>query len=150
MYGVVRTPYDWKGLKRLKLITSDPNLMKTWVNQKLWKYLNNLGYSSKSKSKAKIVLNVDGTLQSDTYNICNHVNKFFTSVVKDLTNKLPHVSNDYGIASDSFERFYLSKGVTINEFELKAVDEDLIYEELASMNIHRLKMLASVILLLDS
>ena len=99
--------------------------------------MKNLGYSSKSKSKAKIVLNVDGTLQSDTYTVCNHVNKFFTSVAKDLTNKLPHVSNDYGIASDSFERFYPSIGVTINEFELRAVDEDLIYEELASLNIHK-------------
>ena len=42
----------------------------------LRKYLKNLGYSSKSKSKAKIVLNVDGTLQSDTYTVCNHVNNF--------------------------------------------------------------------------
>ena len=62
--------------------------------------MKNLGYSSKSKSKAKIVLNVDGTLQSDTYTVCNHVNKFFTSVAKDLTNKLPHVNNEYEIAPD--------------------------------------------------
>ena len=41
------------------------------------------------------------------------------------------------IDSDSLERFYTSKGVTINDFELMAVDEDLIYEELVSLNIHK-------------
>ena len=39
--------------------------------KKLWKYLKDLGYST--NSKAKIVLNVDGVIQSDTMIVCNHV-----------------------------------------------------------------------------
>ena len=105
--------------------------------KKLWKSLQNLGYSSKSSSQAKIVLDINGTLQSDTLSVCNHVNKFFTSVASDLTSKLPNVSNDFGVGSDSFEGFYESKGVKSNDFELKYVDEDFIYDELSKLNIHK-------------
>ena len=34
--------------------------------KKLWKYLKDLVYSTKPNSKAKIVLNVDGVIQSET------------------------------------------------------------------------------------
>ena len=71
-------------------------------------YLKNLGYSSKSKSKAKIVFNVDGTLQSDTYTytVCNHVNKFLLVLPKIwLTN--------YPMSAMSTElRQILSRGFT--------------------------------------
>ena len=103
----------------------------------LWKYLKNLGYSAKSNSKAKIVLNIDGSLQPDTLSVCKHINTFFTSVANVLTNKLPLVSNEYGVGSDTFERFYPSKGVESINFELKHVDNDFIFGELSKLNIHK-------------
>ena len=65
------------------------------------------------------------------------LNIFFTTVANDLTGKLPEVSNNFGVKSDSFERFYSSKGVSNNDFELRFVDEECIYDELRSLNIHK-------------
>ena len=96
-----------------------------------------LGYNTRSSSKAKIVLNIDGVIQSHTLAVCNHVNNFFTTVATDLTDKLPEVSNDFGVRSDSFERFYSSKGVSNNGFELRFVDKEFIHDELHSLNIHK-------------
>ena len=55
----------------------------------------------------------------------------------DLTDKLPEVRNDFGVRSDSFERFYSSKGVSSIAFELRDIDEEFIYDELCSLNIHK-------------
>jgi len=45
--------------------------------RKLWEHLKHLGYSIKSKSKGKIVLNVNGDLCYDTLSVCNYINDFF-------------------------------------------------------------------------
>ena len=97
----------------------------------------NLGYNSKTKSKAKIVLNVDGTLESDTHSVGNHINNFFTNVAVDLTSKLPEAENNYGIGSDHFDEFYRSKGVTDCSFELGIFDEEFIFKELSTLNINK-------------
>ena len=105
--------------------------------KKLWHYLGKLGYSSKTSSKSKIVLDIDGVLHSDTHDVTNHINNFFTTVADKLTNKLPQVSNDYGIRSDSFERFYTSKGVSQTDFELKKVSADFVFDELSALNVNK-------------
>ena len=43
----------------------------------LWKQFKNLGYSSKSTGKSKIILDIDDTLSFDPKANSNHMNKFF-------------------------------------------------------------------------
>ncbi len=102
-----------------------------------WHYLSKLGYSTKSSSKSKIVLEIDGILHSDTHDVTNHINNFFTTVADKLSNGLPQVDNDYGIRSDSFEKFYSSKGISQNDFVLEKVSVDFVFDELSSMNISK-------------
>lgn len=105
--------------------------------KKLWKHLNNLGYSTKDSSKAKIVLEVDGKLCSDSLSVCNHINNFFSHVADTLVSKLPSASNVFGTGSKTFVDFYRSKGVVPNECALKKVDEDFIFKELSTLNTNK-------------
>ena len=74
--------------------------------EKLWKYIKDLSYSTKSSSKAKIVLNIDSVIQSDTLAVCNYVNSFLPLwLMIELVNYIPEVSNYFRVRSDSFERF---------------------------------------------
>ena len=105
--------------------------------KKLWSHLKTLGYSSKPNSKGKIVLEIDGELCYDTLSVCEHINKFFTTVASVLVSKLPTALNQYGTASSSFIQFYRNKGVSSGEFKIKPIDEDFILKELCSLNVSK-------------
>jgi hypothetical protein len=104
--------------------------------KKLWNILRNLGYNTKSNSKAKIVLSVNGTLKSDTLSVCNEINNFFTTIAQVLTNKLPVPSNLFSVVSEKFRSYYHGR-VSPGEFSLSEVEIDFIYEELTHLNVDK-------------
>lgn len=104
--------------------------------KKLWKILKDLGYSAKSDSKAKIVLNDNGSLISDTLAVCNKINNFFTTVAQSLTSKLPSPSNLFGITSPRFRSFYQGKA-SLGEFSLREVDVEFVYQELSNLDVNK-------------
>ena len=114
------------------------NKLEDNINQpkKLWKTLKDLGYSTKPNSKSKIVLNVNGSLLSDTLAVCNQINHFFTNVAQTLTSKLPSPSNLYSVTSDKFKSYYQGK-VSPGEFFLKEVDNKFIYDELSNLDTNK-------------
>ena len=73
--------------------------------KKLWEYLKNLGYSDKSKSKGKIVLDINGQLCYDTLSVCNYINEFITNVASTLVSKLPSPLNRFSTDSVTFKQF---------------------------------------------
>ena len=99
--------------------------------------MKSLGYSSKSSSSAKIVLNVDGNLCHDTRSVCHYINTFFSTIAQTLVNKLPSLSNITGIVTETFEDFYRNKGVIPNSFVLQPVTEEFIYTELTGLKVHK-------------
>ena len=57
--------------------------------KKLWEQLKSLGYSTKQKVNAKIVLDIDKEHCHDSNVIANYINHFFTNVASTLVSKLP-------------------------------------------------------------
>ena len=105
--------------------------------KKLWEYLKNLGYSDKSKSKGKILLDINGQLCYDALSVCNYINGFFTNVASTLVSKLLSPLNKYSTDSVTFKQFYLDKGVTPNEFDLEQVSNDFMLKTLSNPNAHK-------------
>lgn len=102
--------------------------------KKLWQQLKSLGYSSKQKDEASIVLNIAGQTCHNVKEIANHFNTFFTTVASSLVSKLPSAPNIFNTDSIPFKQFY-SK-VTKDHLELKLthVTEDFIYKEISNLN----------------
>ena len=95
-----------------------------------------MGTALKPNSRAKIVLNDNGSLLSDTLGVCNKINKFFANVAQTLTSKLPACSNLYSVTSNKFKNFYEGKA-TIGEFTLREVDVEFIFDELSKLNVNK-------------
>ena len=105
--------------------------------RKLWEHLKQLGYNNKSKSKGKIVLNINGSLCYDTLSVCNHINTFFTNIASTLVSKLPTSLKEFCTDSVTFKQFYLDKGVMPSEFDLKSVNEDFVLDALSNLDPHK-------------
>ena len=105
--------------------------------KKLWEYLKNLGYSDKSKTKGKIVLDINGQLCFDTLLVCNYINGFFTNVASTLVSTLPSPLNKFSTESVTFQQFYLDKGVTPNEFDLEQISNEFMLKTLSNLNAHK-------------
>jgi hypothetical protein len=104
--------------------------------KKLWQCLKDLGYSTKVKDCAKIVLNICDQYCFTPNKIANHFNEFFTSVASSLVSKLPPCKNLFSADSEIFKQFYRSKNVQ-SQFKLVSVDEDFIFKELSKLNISK-------------
>ena len=93
-----------------------------------------MGYSDKSKSKAKIVLRIADKRCHDTLQICNYVNEFFTTVASNLVKKMKSHDLLYGVDSKIFNDFYVNKGITPGKFKLEPVSVDDVYKELNGLD----------------
>ena len=65
--------------------------------KKLWQHLKSLGYSSKSRDGASIVLNVAGEACHNLIDIANQFNTYFTTVASTLVDKLPSAPNIFDV-----------------------------------------------------
>ena len=89
--------------------------------KKLWKTIKNLGFPSKSKSSAKINLNINDKIDSDAENIANHFNKFYAKIADNLVDKLPLPSNKF--TDETTAKYYKDFNVNENNFFFKSVEE---------------------------
>ena len=102
--------------------------------KKLWQQLKTLGYSSKQKNNASVVLKNDGQLCHNLNDIANIFNTFFTTVAAKLVEKLPPPPNIFHVTSTLFQQFY-SRVVSDNlNVEISPVSEEFIYKELCNLN----------------
>ena len=76
--------------------------------KKLWQQLKSLGYSNKTQGKTNIVLRIAGTICYNTLDICNYINKFFTTIASNLVSCLPPSKGTFSADSDLFKNHYLS------------------------------------------
>ena len=67
--------------------------------KKLWEQLKTLGYSTKSNGKAKVVLNIDGSMCFDSSKVANHINMFYTTIASKLVEKLPTSTNKFSVSN---------------------------------------------------
>ena len=102
-------------------------------SKKLWQTLKELGYSSKVKGAANIVLNIKGNLCHDTAQIAQAFNEYFTNVASALVSKLPICTNKFSTSSQKLKEFYLGKAVS-KTLKLGSVSEDFVEKELLKLN----------------
>ena len=103
------------------------------VPKKLWKTLKDLGTSRKSKSSASSIgLKVDDQIIFDKPKVADKFNTCFTTVASNLVKSLPAGTGKYCI--DQVEKFYISKGVSEDSFELYPVCEEQVRKLLTGIN----------------
>ena len=100
----------------------------------LWRQLKSIGYTSKSKNKCKIVLDINNKSCFEPKTIVEHMNNYFLNIPKNLVNILPTASQIYSTCSDLFKHFYLSKNLSPNQFVLHHVTENFVNTELSRLN----------------
>ena len=101
-------------------------------SKKLWKTLKNLGLPSKTKSDAKINLNIDGKLNSKPADIADHFNKFYSTLADKLQDMLPNAPNKFGDSQS--ENYYKELNLQENNFIFKTVDQGEISKILHNIN----------------
>ena len=92
--------------------------------QKLWEQLKSLGYSTKQKENAKVVLDIDKEHCHDSNVIANYINHFFTNVASTLVSKLPPCPKLFDFNSDIFKQFYKLVLENNLHLDLSPVTED--------------------------
>ena len=102
--------------------------------KKLWEQLKTLGYSSKQKNNACVVLKVDGQNCHNLNDIANIFNNFFTTVASKLVEKLSPSPNIFHVASTLFQQFYSRVNINRLQLEISPVSEEFIYKELCHLN----------------
>ena len=96
------------------------------VPKKLWKTLKDLGTSCKSESSAStIVLEVDDQIIFDKSKVADKFNTCFTAVASNLVKSLSAGTGKYWV--DGVEKFYTSKGVSKDSFDLDPVCEEQVH-----------------------
>ena len=100
----------------------------------LWKQFKSLGYSSKSSSKSKVILDIDNNLCFNTKENSNHMNNYFLNVASNLVDLLPPAPGIFSIMSNLFKKYYYDKNVIPNSFILKNVTENFVNTELSRLN----------------
>lgn len=105
--------------------------------KKLWQQLKGLGYSSKQKDNASVVLSVEGQNCHDLKEIANVFNNFFTTVAAKLVKKLPPCSpcpNVFNVSSSLFKQFYQKVTSDKLQIEIHAVDTEFVYKQICHLN----------------
>ena len=100
----------------------------------LWKQFKSLGYSSKSSSKSKVILDIDNNLCFNTKENSNHMNNYFLNVASNLVDLLPPAPGIFSIMSNLFKKYYYDKNVIPNSFILRSVTENFVNTELSRLN----------------
>ena len=100
----------------------------------LWKHFKSLGYSSKSSSKSKIILDIDNNLCFNPKENSNHMNNYFLNVASNLVDLLPPAPGIFSTMSNLFKNYYYNKNVIPNSFILSNVTENFVNTELSRLN----------------
>ena len=87
----------------------------------LWKQLNTLGYSNKSKEKSRTVLEINGEKCHEPKAVSNHFNYYFLNIVADLLRPITNVPNIFNTSSQIFKNFYANKGISPKIFNISEV-----------------------------
>ena len=77
----------------------------------LWRQLNTIGYSNKSKEKSKIVLEIEGEKCFDSTKLANTMGDYFLTVAEKLKSKIPNLPKVFDTLSQRFKNYYSEKGV---------------------------------------
>ena len=103
----------------------------------LWRQLNTMGYSNKSKEKSKIVLEIDGEKCFDSIKLANTMGDYFLTVAEKLKNKIPNLPKVFDVLSQSFKNYYVEKGVVPKSQKIFQVTEEYVYKELCKLNVSK-------------
>ncbi len=104
--------------------------------KKLWKILNEMGSTAKSKSNSgKAGLIIDDEMCFDKCQIACHFNHYFTTVAASLVSKLPGAFDKYG--KSFVNSFYRSKNVSANAFTIRPVLEEKVKASLSSLSVNK-------------
>ena len=103
----------------------------------LWRQLNTIGYSNKSKEKSKIVLEIDGEKCFDSIKLANTMGDYFLTVVEKLKSKIPNLPKIYDTLSQVFRNYYSEKGVVPKSKKIFQVSEEYVYKELCKLNVSK-------------
>ena len=103
----------------------------------LWRQLNTIGYSNKSKEKSKIVLEIDGEKCFDSKILANKMGDYFLTVAEKLKSKIPNLPKVFDTGSESFKEYYIAKGVVPKSQKIFRVSEEFVYKELCELNISK-------------
>ena len=109
-------------------------------SKQLWKHVKDLGYQSKSKESANIVLDVDGKKYHDKKAVADHFNQFFTQIASKLVSKLPRQEYmTYDVDSVKFKNPY--KDIMPDSFKFQEISEEFVLKEFQSLNISKSSLL---------
>ena len=98
-------------------------------SKKLWKCLKEIGTGKTRHAKASnIGLNVNGITTFDKLSVATCFNKFFTTVAKNLVDKLPSPSGKFG--ASHIKKYYEDREVVPNSFSLHDVSQNEIFKAL--------------------
>lgn len=104
--------------------------------KKLWKILNDMGSTTKSKSKSgNVGIIIENDMCYDKRRIACHFNSFFTTIADSLVSKLPAVSNKYG--KTFVNSFYNSKNVLADAFVIRPTSEDKVRASLSTLSVNK-------------
>ena len=103
----------------------------------LWRQLNTIGYSNKSKEKSKIVLEIEGEKCFDSTKLANTMGDYFLTVAEKLKSKIPNLPKVYDTLSQVFRNYYSEKGVVPKSKKIFQVSEEYVYKELCKLNVSK-------------
>ena len=104
--------------------------------KKIWKVLNDMGSTAKSKSKSgKAGIFIEDEMCFDKRQIACHFNQFFTTVAASLVSKLPGASDKYG--KSFVNSFYRNKIVSADAFAISPVSEDTARASLSTLSVNK-------------
>merc|ERR1712240_505693 len=99
----------------------------------LWRQLNSIGYSNKSKEKSKIILEIDGEKCFDPIKLANSMGEYFLTVAVKLKSKIPNLPKVFYKGSQKFKDYYLSKGIVPKSQKIFQVSDEFVYGELCKL-----------------
>ena len=100
----------------------------------LWKQFKTIGYSNKSKEKARIVLEIDNEKCHDKKEISDHFCNLITNIASDLKKRFTFFPNLYNTTTQIFKSFYTKQGIIPKSFKISKVTEHFVYKELRKLD----------------
>ena len=100
----------------------------------LWKQLNTLEYSNKTKEKSRTVLEINGEKCHEPKAVSNHMNNFFLTVAEKLQRLITNVPNIFNTSTQIFKDFYANKGINPKSCNISEVSEEFVHKELCNLD----------------
>lgn len=105
-------------------------------SRKLWKSLSQLGYSKQMKTKdSNITLDLGNTITSDKGVVAAGFNDYFSSVARNLVEKLPGQTGQYG--EIHVQKYYSQLGVKSGSFTFESVSVARVLEKLQKLDCNK-------------